>query len=350
VVVDGRQGEIAFGREFGGIEFMIILTQGKRPVESPFDLLGSDEDAITGAIAWTLRQSPALLKALVGSLAGYTGSVDGVQLYFQRSEREKGRTDLEIVVPDEVHLILEAKKGWELPTSRQLELYTQRKSFADSRAKVRMIVTLSQADKRYAGLFLPSMVSRFPVRHLSRQDFVGTLARATAATSGHHEKQSLRTLAEYLNKTMNKPNLLSNQVYVVSLNWKLPTPSWTGTTFIDVVERYQRYFHPVGARWPVTPPNYIAFRYSGALKAIHHIDEAVMTKDLSDIAPGILPPFPVADPHFLYSLGPAIHPHRRVPAGPKVLRSNRVWAALDLLLTSSSITEAMLESKKRRET
>ena len=100
----------------------------------------------------------------------------------------------------------------------------------------------------------------------------------------------------------------------------------------------------------MTPPNYIAFRYSGALKAIHHIDEAVMTKDLSDIAPGILPPFPVADPHFLYSLGPAIHPHRRVPAGPKVLRSNRVWAALDLLLTSSSITEAMLESKKRRET
>jgi hypothetical protein len=346
----GGKARLCFGVKSAEIEFMILLTQGKRPVESPFDLLGSDENAITGAIAWTLRQSPALLKALVGGLAGYTGGVDEARLYFQRSEREKGRTDLEIVVPDEVHLILEAKKGWELPTSRQLELYTQRKSFAESRAKVRMIVTLSQADQRYAGLFLPPMVSRLPVRHLSRQDFVGTLARATAATSGLHEKQSLRTLAEYLNKTMNKPNLQSNQVYVVSLNRKLPTPSWTGTTFIDVVERYQRYFHPVGARWPVNPPNYIAFRYGGVLKAIHHIDEAVVTKDLADVAPGKLPPCPVAHPHFLYSLGPAIHPNCRVPAGGKVLRSNRVWAALDLLLTASSITEAMLESKKRRET
>lgn len=329
---------------------MISLRQGTRPVESPFDLLGSDEDAITGAIAWTLGQSPALLKALVSSLTGYEGIMDDMQLHFQRSEQGRGRTDLEIFLPDEVHLILEAKKGWELPNSRQIELYTQRKSFVDSRAKIKMIVTLSQADKRYATLFLPATVNRFPIRHLSRLDLVGTIVRATATTSGLHEKKSLRTLTEYLNKTMDKPNILSNQVYVVSLNWKLPAPSWTGTTFVDVVERYHRYFHPVGARWPATPPNYIGFRYGGVLKAIHHIDEAVVTKDLADVAPGKLPPFAVAHPHFLYSLGPAIYPNRRVPAGPKVLRSNRVWAALDLLLTASTITEAMLESKKRRVT
>ncbi len=326
---------------------MILLTHGTRQIESPFDLLGSDEDAITGAIAWTLKQSPTLLTAMVASLTGYTGSMADVQLHFQRSEREKGRTDLEIVVPDEVHLILEAKKGWELPTRGQLELYTRRRSLAGSRAKIRMIITLSQADARYAGLFLPPAINGFPVRHLSRRDLAATLTRAIAATSGLHEKKSLRILGEYLNKTMSKPNLLSNQVYVVSLSSKLPTPSWVGTTFVDVVERHRRYFHPVGAGWPMTPPNYIAFRYGGALKAIHHIDEAVVTKDLADVAPGKLAPCPVAHPHFLYSLGPAMRPHHHVPAGPKVRQSTRVWAALDLLLTAPTITEAMLESKKR---
>lgn len=331
------------------IGFVIVLTQGMRAVESPFDLLGSDEDAITGAIAWTLQQSPALLGALISHLTGYSGRMEEVQLHFQRSERERGRTDLEIILPNEVHLILEAKKGWELPTSQQLELYTRRTAFAGGRAKIKMIVTLSQADSRYAGLFLPLAVNSYPVRHLSRRTLVAILMSVGTAISGLHEKKSLRSLSDYLNKTMNQSTHQSNQVYVVSLSRNLPISGWAGTTFVDVVERYQRYFHPVGARWPVTPPNYIAFRYDGVLQSIHHIDNAVVTKDLADTAPGKLASWPVTHPHFLYSLGPAIRAHHRVPAGPKVARNNRVWAALDLLLTAPSITEAMLESKKRRE-
>jgi hypothetical protein len=252
-------------------------------------------------------------------------------------------------VLDAVHLILEAKIGWELPSRAQLELYTRRESFAASRAPIKMIVTLSQADNRYAGLFLPVEVNGFPVRHLSRLGLLEILRESASATSGFHEKKLLRELADLLNKTMNQPNLQSNQVFVVSLNRKLPTPSWSGTTFVDVVERHKKYFHPVGNRWPVTPPNYIAFRYDGELKAIHHIDKAVITKDLAEVAPGVLPTCPVNQPHFLYSLGPAIRPHHRVPAGPKVLRSNRVVAALDLLLTASTISEALVETKKRRE-
>jgi hypothetical protein len=327
---------------------MVALTHGTRTVENYFDLLGGDEDAITAAIAWTLARSPTLLRALLENLAGYKGPLEDATLHFQRSERTKGRTDLEILIPGALHLILEAKLGWELPTTHQLELYTKRDGFAASPG-TRLIATLSQADLRYADLYLPKAVNGIPVRHLARRELMKLVTHAAASTRSLHEKQSLRELAHFLNKTMNRQTLDSNQVFVVSLSSNHLNPSWAGTTFIDVVERHRRYFHPVGNGWPKTPPNYIAFRYGGELRSIHHIEHAEVIMDLAKTAPGVLPVAPVEDPHFLYTLGPAMRPSKRVPAGPKVVRSNHVWAALDLLLTSATITEAMQETKKRQE-
>src|ERR1035438_8337286 len=62
-----------------------------------------------------------------------------------------------------------------------------------------------------------------------------------------------------------------NNVYVLALAL---SPMLTGQThtWIDVVEKDQRYFHPVGNHWPVQPPNYIGFRYRGCLQSVHHID------------------------------------------------------------------------------
>ena len=328
---------------------MTFFAQGTKEIEGIFDLLGDDEDAITGALAYVLSCSANLLRTFVSDFTAYVGSLSGAELHFQKSERGNGRTDLEIIVPNALHVILEAKRGWQLPSVHQLYGYTLRKSFAASRAPSKVLLTLSEADDRYANLFLTTPINGTGVIHVPRPTLLRTVGKTIARTSKHKEKQLLRELANFLNKTMSKPTLESNQVYVVSLNRNLPAPNWAGTTFIDVVERFHKYFHPVGARWPVTPPNYIGFRYGGVLMAIHHVDEATVTKDLADVAPGRLPSLPVSHPHFLYSLGPAIHPARRVPAGPRVLRSNRIWAALDLLMTSSSITQAMIETKNRRE-
>ena len=51
--------------------------------------------------------------------------------------------------------------------------------------------------------------------------------------------------------------------------------------------------------------------------------------------------------HFVYTLGPAIKPNKTIKAGEKVRQAARVWAMLDLLLTSETITEAMELSKQR---
>ena len=50
--------------------------------------------------------------------------------------------------------------------------------------------------------------------------------------------------------------------------------------------------------------------------------------------------------HFLYHLGPRIGPSKEVKMG-NVYPSGRVWAALDLLLTSSTVREARDLTKTR---
>lgn len=54
-----------------------------------------------------------------------------------------------------------------------------------------------------------------------------------------------------------------------------------------------------------------------------------------------------SETHFVYELGPAIIPPKDIRTGNKIVRSNRVWAQLDTLLTSDTITEAMEISKAR---
>lgn len=135
----------------------------------------------------------------------------------------------------------------------------------------------------------------------------------------------------------------SNLVFVVSLGWGIPEGS--SISWIDIVEKRHQYFHPVGNRWPKEPPNYIAFRYGGRLQSIHHIESFVVTTNIGREVPGFA--FQEGAPHFVYELGPAIRPSKEVRNGPSVQQSARVWAMLDLLLTSETITDAMVKTKQR---
>ena len=137
----------------------------------------------------------------------------------------------------------------------------------------------------------------------------------------------------------------SNRVYVVSLNGD----TFGGeTTFIEVVEKHRKYFHPVGGDrggWPVEPPNYMGFRYDGHLQSIHHVDDYKVITDFGPFFPN--QPSAALDPHFLYHLGPPIRPARDMPAGKRVKFANRVWCFIDTLLTSDTISDALTATKTR---
>jgi len=67
-------------------------------------------------------------------------------------------------------------------------------------------------------------------------------------------------------------------------------------------------------------------------------------ENLKDACPGI--PDTSTEPHFLYTLGDPIMPANPVLTG-NIYPSGRVWAALDTLLTSKTISEARDITKKR---
>ena len=312
-----------------------------RQVSNVFQLLGYDEDSISLAIAWALANAPNLL-ALLLKRFGIAANGNDVQIRVHRHETGGGITDIELVAVGALHVIIEAKRGWVLPGADQLRLYAARQSFSTSTAPLRKILTLSECSQVYARAHFPvRTIGTIPVDHVSWAEIIAD-ARAAEVSSGHVEKRLLRELSAYLRCVMSLQNKDSNLVFVVSLASHTET-KWT-TSWIDIVKKYSRYFHPVGGGWPKDPPNYMGFRYAGRLQSIHHVDKYVVIDNLKNACPGI-PDSPVGA-HYLYELGPAIVPSREVKNG-KVYPNGRVWCAIDTLLTSGTVSEARDRTKAR---
>lgn len=148
-------------------------------------------------------------------------------------------------------------------------------------------------------------------------------------------------------------NQTSNYVYVVSVSYDVFFKD-VGLSFVDVIEKRKKYFHPVGNHWPIEPPNYIAFRYDGKLQSIHHIESYTVIEDFQK-AFKLPSAHPVGGKHYLYELGTAIRPPREVRTIDKIKgytqirQAARCWCFIDLLLTCDSISEAALKTKCREE-
>ena len=273
---------------------------------------------------------------------------------YQEFEKDKGITDLEITDNQKFYIIIEAKRGWVLPGESQLRLYSERTGFTSSPAKVKAIVSMSECTEDYAKKRLPT-VPGTTVLHLPWMticDLAGELRMKTAGKQNY----ILGELERYIKRIMTTQNKDTNWVYVVSLGLKEVeiTPAkgekrTAGIAYVDIVRKYHKYCCPVGGGkggWPKEPLTYIAFRYHGKLQSIHHIEKYTVTDNLHPFVPEI-PDVELSETHFVYELGPAIIPPKDIRTGDKIVMSNRVWAQLDTLLTSDTITEAMEISKAR---
>jgi hypothetical protein len=145
--------------------------------------------------------------------------------------------------------------------------------------------------------------------------------------SNNTGKALLREFAAFT-KVLIMDAINSNNVFVVSVSGS--TFGGSSITFIEVVEKFRKYFHPVGQGWPPSPPNYIAFRWYGQLQSVHHIDDFEIITNFASHFPSTTDE--EISPHFLYHLGPAIIPNRTVKTG-NLFRAARIYAHIDLLLT-----------------
>lgn len=316
-------------------------------IESVFQLLGQKENDISYSVGYAFSNCRHFLQKFLQHIKIKAPfDPDKIKIRLQTHEKEKGFTDFEIIQDNEFHIIVEAKRGWTFPSKAQLDKYATRPTFVSSTAKDKRIVVFNESipafTKTHFGI---TTIKTIPVEVISWND-IQKIASSSKAIGRDTENRLLKELNIYLDKISSMQKIDSNWVYVVSLGSGIPD-KWS-VSWQDIVNKHSKYFHPVGGSkggWPAEPPNYIAFRYGGKLQSIHHIHKYEVFTDPSIHFKTI--PKGTWDPHYLYDLGPAIRPSHEVKAGKKIIRSMRVWAMLDLLLTSQTIQDARDKSDAR---
>ena len=316
-----------------------------REVATIFDLLGHKENDMTYALGWCLSQVGPFL-AQFYSYFGLSAVSHAPSIRLQEHKPKQGITDLEIYSPTSAFIIVEAKREFKVPSAGQLRRYVRRlTNHQDKRAK-KLLVVLAQSDRKGEWLRreVPQEVGGVRVQAISWHD-VMKIAGAAQEAARHAGKRLLGEFIDYLSEVSSMQDQTSNLVYVVSLSKE----TFGGeTTFIDVVEKHRKYFHPIGGGpggWPSDPPNYMGFRYSGMLQSIHHVEDYEIITDRGPHFPN--QPSKEEKPRFLYQLGPPIRPPKPTPTGA-AWRANRVWCFIDTLLTSDTIVEAKAKSDDRR--
>lgn len=317
-----------------------------RELSSVFDLLGSHEPALTAALGWTIGRSPALMTGVLHRL-GLSGEVHAGDVSVDlESADEAGRTDIEISTPT-AHVIIEAKQGWIVPGEVQLAAYEPRLAASAAVGLDTRLVTLSDSTEAWAHQVLPSDVAGTAVTHWSWDDVRGLITDACWQVRGA-ERLWLDQLEEYMGAATSKRPVTDALAYCVVIS----NDQFGDATFRDYVVNQRVYFHPVvGGGWPTVPPNFLAFRWDGAVRQINRVVGYEIVAHLSERFPSVKDDHsaesrPPGDAHIVYELGPDIPvPGGGIPSGAQNLRAQRFWVLLDQLLTQPTVVDAREATK-----
>jgi hypothetical protein len=160
---------------------------------------GYDENSATYALGWSLQQSHHLLEEFIKYCLGknITFDRDKITIELQKHGHDGGYTDLEIRPRGCFHLIIEAKKGWELPTKTQLYKYTSR---FEASEKIQKLITMSVASSEYAERRFPPDIKGFLIQHLSWKDVFELAVIAKNITSTNTEKLWLNQFKSHIKR------------------------------------------------------------------------------------------------------------------------------------------------------
>lgn len=310
-----------------------LLRHG-RPVTTVFELLGGTENDLTAALGFVLTRSQKFRARLCALLApGKTGEA-AVALEVRD---EAGRTDLELTF-DGYTVVIEAKRGWLLPTPKQLARYAPRISAVGGG----QLVTLSDCSPQWAAHVLPAEVGGVSVTHLPWSVVLTELAAARSSSRGT-ERLWLEELDSYLRRLVTVARDPSEAwVYSVSLARRL-LPG-TDRTLLQFVIENNVYFHPYGPRWPKRAPIFFGFRWGGKLQRVSRVLHTEVVPRLTDWLPSAEPTEEANRPHAIHELGSPLS----VPVlanGNLGRNDRRLWVLLDRLLESDTLVDAEKQSK-----
>jgi hypothetical protein len=307
-------------------------------IDTFFDLLGKDENALTMALGWNLNQNYHFLMNFISKTISLDVVIKDVYVYLQRPGNDNGFTDIELIINEKYHLILEAKKGWNLPSKGQISKYKKR--YKKSTPKNNFFIVISDCKRDFALGQIRKFDLKFPVYYTTWRDIIDIID-FSYKQSNNFQKKLLNEFRDFVEGVKMSGNQGSNEVFCVSLSKRKAFDS--NITWIDIVEKYDIYFYPVGSNWPKEPPNYMAFRYDGKLQAIRHVENFEISDKLDQFVPV---PEKEYSLHFVLELGPSFKPKNEVRNG-NIWSNGRVWFDLDTVFNCNTIKEAIEISKER---
>ncbi|MBS9535886.1 hypothetical protein KIH27_20075 [Mycobacterium sp. M1] len=314
---------------------MAELKRHGTDVTSVFDLVGRDENDLTAALAFALSRSPVMAKTLLQRVWPEAGKASWGKMALALEVRDQdGRTDLEIRLPDAL-LIIEAKRGWGLPEKAQLRRYARRITKGPGAG---VLITLSQASPELAAMKLPSDIDGVAVRHLAWGDVLADISSARHGKRGQ-ERLWLEEFRAYLQEVVRVRRIEDSWTYCVAINNEMPADGGK-YTFLEYITKAKCYFHPFGTNgWTTEPPNFLAFRWSGAVQRIYRVKHAEVVPSLLQRWPKLKKSPRTERPHVVYDLGAQLPPFEPIPNGAPY-RANRLWVLLDQLQTADTLKAA----------
>lgn len=326
----------------------ISISCHDRPVTSPFGLVGNDENALTFALGYTLSNCPELLRRLLGEVGikrVRSEVLASAEVYLQRY-RSEGITDIEIHVPGTLFVVIEAKVGLSIPSFGQCQKYLPRfKEHPEPQQKLVALVEghhravwerYSAKDERFHGVLTGLSWSNV-LAHAVR------LQRACPPSSD--EGRWIRFFQNFADREY-QMKCYTDEVWIVPAS---TTPLWPGgMSFLDTHLKGKIYYR--GAN-NLKKPLYIAFRSGGKVNTIQRVLsielECPPIKALPQLA-SVPNPWPNKN-HTIWHLSEPTPLQKPIPAGDSKMRARHCCVDLDILLSCTSIRDAELRMKARRQ-
>lgn len=326
----------------------LTLYAYKRVVNSPFGLLGTDENALSFALGYTFQRSLPLLHWFlkqVGIKGVGPSSLQQARIDLQRRAADQGITDIEIHLPGRFHVIVETKVGMAVPTVRQCKKYLPR--FRSTNEPIQKLVAMVQSpDKNFVtdyGQHNKQLSKRLV--HFIWPRLLPECVRLMLGNSRSSKaKEWIRCFYDFLDQEYSM-KAFTTEVWILAISTKA---LWrNGISHWDIHQKYRVWWdykeHSVR-------PLYIGFRVNGVLDSIYRVSQVEHAVPIIDLVPEMknIRKFWPKKPATIWHFGNPVPLAKPLKTGGGMY-NRRVRCDLDLLLTCSSVQEIEVQMRKRRQ-
>lgn len=328
-----------------------------RKVISPFGLLGTDENALSFGLGYTLQNSPRLLQWLLRKI-GVEGTRHSthkhaeILLQRRRSDSpEFGITDIEILFHPDFHVIIEAKVGLSLPSKSQCMKYLEALKNVEARQKKLVLLVQASDLHEIEGYSTNDPDFAKHVVCLNWTDLLPELTRLLTRTrrsqevpSSSSESEWVRSFYNFLDKEYRMKSF-STEVWILPISTK---PLWNnGISLWDIHQKYRVIWDSLQ---PTVRPLYLGFRVDGKVDAIHRVVKVDHDVSILEVVPEfskLKEPWVRRAMTIWYFDEPVKLPNPvRTGSG---MYNRRLRCDLDLLLSCETMVEIEAKMKIRRE-